>query len=100
MENEQVEPTPANNQGKPMDPLQPEVVKKLLDNLPGIIGGIDYATRDNCGQHVPFVLLYFTGNAALHATNIGSREAAMLTVGYAKAVCDSDPELAAIFKGE
>jgi hypothetical protein len=96
----EVPATTANNQGKPALVMQPEKVAHLLDSLPGIIGGIDMATKDRVGHHVPFVLLYFTGNAAVHATNAGAREAAMLIVEYAKQLAASDPELAALLKGE
>lgn len=49
---------------------QPVAVAKLLDALPGIVGGIDRAIFDQSGVKAPFVLLVFTNGGALHATNI------------------------------
>jgi len=51
-------------------PEQPVAVAKVLDALPGIVGGLDSMLRDLCGQKMPFVLLVFAQGGAMHATNI------------------------------
>lgn len=49
---------------------QPKAVAKVLDALPGMIGAIDRAIFDAGGKKMPFVLLVFGENGAMHATNI------------------------------
>ena len=49
---------------------QPKAVAKLLDALPGMVGGIDRAIFEVGGKTMPFVLLVFAEGGALHATNI------------------------------
>lgn len=81
--NDEVQPNVANGQGNPMTPLQPEVLAKALDSLPGIIGGIDNYLRDAIGQPLPFVLLVFSGNGAMHAQNFNAAEANRLVMAFA-----------------
>lgn len=64
------------NQDTPLVPEQPEVVAKTLDALPGLIGALDRAFKDQVGQVMPFVLLVFHGNGAMHATNFDVAAAA------------------------
>jgi hypothetical protein len=49
---------------------QPKSVAKVLDALPGMIGGIDRAIFDVSGKKMPFVLLIFGENGAMHASNM------------------------------
>jgi hypothetical protein len=51
-------------------PEQPPEIAAMLDALPGLVGAIDTAIKDTAGKQMPFVLLVFPGNGALHATNI------------------------------
>jgi hypothetical protein len=51
---------------------QPVVIQKTLDALPGLIGALDTAIMDHAGERLPFVLLVFAGNGAMHATNLPS----------------------------
>ena len=51
-------------------PVQPVVTAKLLDSLPGLVGAIDKALFDTCGERVAFVLVAFAAGGAVHATNI------------------------------
>lgn len=88
----EVPATVANNHGTPMPVLQPETVKKLLDNMPGFIGGLDSAIRDHVGTPLPFVLLVFTGNAAAHAQNFDAKEANRLILHYADQIRESEKE--------
>lgn len=52
---------------------QPVATQKLLDSLPGLIGAIDTAIKDQTGQPFPFVLLVFGNGSAMHATNIDAK---------------------------
>lgn len=45
-------------------------VAKLLDALPGLVGGIDRAIIEKTGIKAPFVLVLFAEGSAMHATNI------------------------------
>lgn len=49
---------------------QPEYVAKLLDALPGMVGGIDRAIFDASGKKLPFMLVVFGEGGAMHATNV------------------------------
>lgn len=51
-------------------PGQPAAVKKVLDELPGLVGALDRAIFDTSGVKMPFVLLIFAEKGAMHATNI------------------------------
>lgn len=51
-------------------PEQPPEIAAMLDALPGLVGAIDAAIEDTAGKQLPFVLLVFPGNGAMHATNI------------------------------
>ena len=54
----------------------PEVlIQRVLEALPGLVGGIDYAIRDQTGKHQPFVLLIFAEGTALHSANFDPRVA-------------------------
>lgn len=64
------------NQDTPIAPEQPEVIAKTLDALPGLVGAIDRVLKDEVGQVMPFVLLVFHGNGAMHATNFDAGAAA------------------------
>lgn len=60
--------------------VSPEVlVQRVLTALPGLVGAIDYAIKDQTGKHQPFVLLVFAEGTALHSANFAP-EAAKLAV--------------------
>lgn len=52
-------------------------IQRVMDSMPGLIGGIDHALIDYVGKPVPFVLVLFSGTTAVHATNMGSGEEGM-----------------------
>lgn len=54
-----------------------DLAKRVLDALPGLIGGIDHAIRDQMQlpHGLPFVLMIFTQDAALHAANFNPNAA-------------------------
>lgn len=48
----------------------PEVlVQRTLAALPGLVGAIDHAIKDQTGKHQPFVLLVFAEGTAMHSAN-------------------------------
>lgn len=49
--------------------------QKILDALPGLVGGLDRALFDVSGRAQPFVVLIFAEGQAMHAANFGAREA-------------------------
>jgi hypothetical protein len=51
-------------------PVVPTTIAKLLDALPGLIGGVDRAMFDATGEKIPFVIVAFANGSAAHATNI------------------------------
>lgn len=51
-------------------------VKKIMDELPGMVGGIDHALIDMLGKPAPFVLVIFAEGGAMHATNFDPKLAA------------------------
>jgi hypothetical protein len=54
----------------------PEVqIKRTLDCLPGLVGAIDHAIKDQTGKHQPFVLMIFAEGTALHAANFDAKVA-------------------------
>jgi hypothetical protein len=59
---------------------QPKAVAKVLDALPGMIGGLDRAIIEVAGQRLPFVLLVFGDNGAMHASNINPASEAVRAV--------------------
>lgn len=65
-----------SNPTKPT-PVVPATIAKLLDALPGLVGGIDRALFDVTGGSVPFILVVFADGAAAHATNIVPAACAM-----------------------
>lgn len=88
--NEPIEPTEANNQGVPISAEQPEAIAKLLDALPGFIGGLDHAIRDQIGQPMPFVLLIFSGNNVAHAQNFDAKAANAMVKAFAASLEKDD----------
>jgi hypothetical protein len=48
---------------------QPERIKHVVDQLPGLVGAIDHALHDQVGRSFPFVLLIFAEDVALHSAN-------------------------------
>lgn len=61
---------PADTQAPAFAAAPPEQVKKVMDELPSMVGGIDLALRDLTGKPMPFVMVIFTDGGAMHATNI------------------------------
>jgi hypothetical protein len=61
-------------------PEQPPEVAAMLDALPGLVGAIDAAVKDVAGKQMPFVLLVFPGQGALHATNINPASQAITAI--------------------
>jgi hypothetical protein len=55
--------------------IKPSYVAKLLDSLPGLIGGLDFAIMKAAGERVPCVLLIFTPEGAAHVTNMEPKAA-------------------------
>lgn len=54
----------------------PEVlIQRTLEALPGLVGAIDHAIRDQTGKHQPFVLLIFAEGTALHSANFDPKVA-------------------------
>jgi hypothetical protein len=51
------------------EPIVKPALLRLIDVMPGLIGGIDMAINDQVGKPMPFVLVVFEGNTAAHATN-------------------------------
>jgi hypothetical protein len=77
-------------------PGQPEAIAKILDALPGMVGGIDRAIFDVSGKKLPFVLLIFGENGAMHATNVTPASNAIKAVKELAAVWDTtEPQSAA-----
>ena len=58
-------------------------IKRVLDALPGLVGGVDNAFRDQTGEHHPFVLLVFAEGVALHAANFDPVQARMAVIQVA-----------------
>ena len=60
-----------------VDPISGEqpakAIQRLIDVMPGLIGGIDMAINDQVGKPMPFVLVVFEGNTAAHATNFDAK---------------------------
>lgn len=77
-------------QDTPISVEQPVAVQKLLDALPGLIGAIDNAIRSETGTPQPFVLLVFSGNGALHATNFDHKAAMAAVLAFAGEVANAD----------
>lgn len=61
----------------------PAVVMKVLDALPGLVGGIDIAIKDRTGKHMPFVLLIFAEGSALHSANFDPKVAQQAVIELA-----------------
>lgn len=59
------------------DPISGETrvpsIQRLIDVMPGLIGGIDMAINDQVGKPMPFVLVVFDGKTAAHATNFDAK---------------------------
>ena len=62
-----------------VDPISGEstapvpAIQRLIDVMPGLIGGLDMAISDQVGKPMPFVLIVFEGKTAAHATNFDAR---------------------------
>ncbi len=61
-------------------PVPTEHKQKILDALPGLIGGINEAFLAETGAKVAFVLIAFTDSSAIHGTNIHPAEDALLAI--------------------
>lgn len=55
-------------------PAAPEI-QKIMDAMPGLIGGVDTALIDHIGKPVPFIMVLFSGKTAVHATNFDAATA-------------------------
>lgn len=82
--------TPQRDDEKSTDP-QAEKVARLLDALPGLVGGIDRAIIDNSGMKAPFVLMIFAEGSALHATNMSPPQQAQAALKAVVAAWDETP---------
>jgi hypothetical protein len=61
----------------------PTEIQKVIDAMPGIVGGLDAALVDHVGAPVPFVIIMFVGKTAAHATNFDPKIAMDLTREFA-----------------
>lgn len=86
-----MEQSPPSSPTSSVSAEQPAHVAKLLDALPGLVGAIDQAVLDKSGRRLPFVLLVFAGNGALHATNIQPAARAIAAVKDLAAHWDEAP---------
>jgi hypothetical protein len=78
----------------------PEVqIQRCLDILPGLVGGIDAAIKDQTGKHQPFVLLIFAEGTALHSANFGASESQEAVIELAQR-WDTDRGLAQMVSDE
>lgn len=57
------------NPAAPAAPTPEVLVQRTLAALPGLVGAIDHALKDQTGKHQPFVLLIFAEGTALHSAN-------------------------------
>lgn len=57
-------------------------IQKLIDTMPGLVGGLDCALIDHVGKPVPFVLVLFSGKTAVHATNFDASQAMTALKGF------------------
>lgn len=63
----------------------PEVmVQRILTALPGLVGAIDNAIRDQTGKYQPFVLLIFAEGTALHSANFDPQVAQKAVIELAQ----------------
>jgi hypothetical protein len=59
------------------EPAEKPAILRLIDVMPGLIGGLDAAIHDRVGKPMPFVLIVFEGKTAAHATNFADAAYAM-----------------------
>ena len=63
----------------------PEVlIQRTLGALPGLVGAIDHAIKDQTGKHQPFVLLIFAEGTALHSANFNPKVAQKAVIELAQ----------------
>ena len=63
----------------------PEVqVRRVLDALPGLVGAIDHAIKDETGKHQPFALIIFAEGTVMHAANFTPKAAQAALIELAK----------------
>ena len=74
-------------------PGTPEVVQKVLNALPGLIGAVDNALRTETGETrgIPFALVMFTDGIAVHASNFNPEATKTALVDFAKSLSEQRP---------
>lgn len=75
-------------------PGTPERVQQVLNILPGLIGGIDEAIRDQTGVRtgIPFCLVIFAAdNHALHAANFNPAAAKTAMIDFGESLKSQQP---------
>jgi hypothetical protein len=66
-------------------------ITRLLDALPGLVGGIDRAIIEQAGVKAPFVLVIFADGNAMHATNISPPAQAVDAIKALATAWDNEP---------
>lgn len=66
---------PAQAAGLTAAPTPEVLIQRTLEALPGLVGAIDHAIKDQTSKHQPFVLLIFAEGTALHSANFDPKVA-------------------------
>lgn len=67
------------------------IVLRTLEILPGLVGALDSAIKDQTGKHQPFVLLIFAEGTALHSANFAPEVAKNAVIELAKRWDEGEP---------